>query len=111
MDAQKHRAPDGLRFHLQLQPQARMGEQAQLLPGKAGAPAHRRRLKEIARQLPLAFRRVALVHDAKSPTTCLVVCNNMSEAELAKSRDPDVLRMYYDAVGSERRPAWYPVIS
>ena len=35
----------------------------------------------------------------------------MSEAELAKARDPDVLRMYYDAVGSERRPGWYPVIS
>ena len=41
------------------------------------------------------------MHDAKSPATCLVICNNMSEAELEKARDPDILRVYRDAVGSE----------
>ncbi|KJA18697.1 hypothetical protein HYPSUDRAFT_69758 [Hypholoma sublateritium FD-334 SS-4] len=67
--------------------------------------------KEIGRRLPAAFRRVALVHDAKSPVSCLVICSNRTEAELAKARDPDILRIYHDVVGIERTPRWYPMIS
>ncbi|KJA17820.1 hypothetical protein HYPSUDRAFT_46001 [Hypholoma sublateritium FD-334 SS-4] len=71
-------------------------------------PLHRteKALKEIARRLPASFRRVALVHDAKSPVICLVICSNKTEAELAKAKDPDILRIYHDVVGIERTPGW-----
>ncbi len=67
-------------------------------------------LMEMARRLPKPFRRGALVHDSKSPVMCLVICNNKSEAELAKARDQQILKMFHDIVGSERTPHWYPVI-
>ena len=104
MDTHKRCARNGLRLHAQLPPQARVGEQAQLLLLRTDDV-----MQEMARRLPQAFRRAALVHDSKSPVMCLVICNNKSGAELAKARDPYILKMFYDIVGSERRPRWYPV--
>ena len=104
MDTHKCCARNGLQLHAQLPPQARVGEQAQLLLLRTDDV-----MQEMARRLPQAFRRAALLHDSKSPVMCLVICNNKSEAELAKARDPDILKMFHDIVGSEQRLRWYPV--
>ncbi|PPQ92941.1 hypothetical protein CVT25_000105 [Psilocybe cyanescens] len=61
----------------------------------------------IARQLPTGHRRLALVHDDKSPVICLVIANNKSETEMAKTKDQALIKAFQKVVGEERQPQWF----
>ncbi|PPQ86530.1 hypothetical protein CVT25_007181 [Psilocybe cyanescens] len=62
---------------------------------------------EIMRQLPAGCRCAGLVHDDISPVICIVIANNKTETEIAKSKDEERIKAYQAVVGEERQPQWY----